>query len=270
MTTSFHWWNHSTAAFAAADLSDTVVILPVGAVEQHGPHLPVNVDAAINAGLLAAALSRLDPAANVLVLPPMPYGKSDEHLAYPGTLTLSGDTLAAVWFEIAASVARAGARKILFFNSHGGQTGLLDITCRRLRIELGLLAVACSWFRITPVKDLFPPQELDHGIHGGDLETSVMLSLHGDLVIMDRAENFVPLTVEIERSGSSLTAEGAVGFGWQAQDLHPAGVCGNASAATAEKGAAVIDRAATALVRLIGDVAAFDMSRFTARTRFSA
>lgn len=268
MTRSFAWWDLSTADFSARDLSDTVVIFPVAAVEQHGPHLPVRVDAAIGAGLLAAALDGLPEGTDVLVLPQMPYGKSDEHLAFPGTLTLSGDTLATVWFEIAASVARAGARKLLFFNAHGGQMALMDIVCRRIRVELGLLAVACSWFRITPVDDLFPAAEIEHGIHGGDIETSVMLALHGDLVAMDRAENFVPLTVEIERSGSALTAEGRVGFGWQAQDLHPAGVCGDASAATAAKGEAVIARAAEALRRLVGDVAAFDMARLTGRTRF--
>lgn len=268
MTASRHWWDHSTAAFAARDLSSTVVIFPVGAVEQHGPHLPVRVDAAIGAGILAEALDRLPPEADVLVLPPLPYGKSDEHLAFPGTLALSGETLAAVWRDVAASVVRAGARKILFFNAHGGQMALMDIVCRDLRIRHGILAVACSWFRVTPLDDLFCKAEIDHGIHGGDIETSVMLALHPELVAMDRAEDFVPLTVEIERSGSSLTAEGAVGFGWQAQDLHPAGVCGDAGAATVEKGGMVIDRAADALVRLVGDAAAFDLGRLTPKTRF--
>lgn len=269
MNASRFWWDHSTAAFATRELSNTVVVFPVAAVEQHGPHLPVRVDAAIGSGLLAAALDRLPAAADVLVLPALPYGKSDEHLAFPGTLALSGETLARVWREIAESVVRAGARKILFFNAHGGQMALMDIVCRDLRIAHGILAVGCSWFRVTDMDDLFPKAELDHGIHGGDIETSVMLALHPDLVAMEKAEDFVSLTVEIERSGSSLTAEGAVGFGWQAQDLHPAGVCGDASAATVEKGRAVIDRAADALVRLIGDVAAFDLSRLTARTRFS-
>lgn len=269
MTGSIHWWDHTTAAFAGRDLSNTIALLPVGAVEQHGPHLPVRTDAAIGAGILAAALDRLPAGTDLLVLPALPYGKSDEHTAFPGTLTLSGPTLSAVWFEIAESVRRAGVRKILFFNAHGGQIALLDIACRRMRIELGMLAVACSWFRVTPLTDLFSAEELAHGIHGGDLETSVMLALHGDLVDMAAAEDFVPLTVAIERSGSSLTAEGAVGFGWQAQDLHPAGVCGDAAAATADKGRIVVDRAADALVRLVSDVAAFDTARLTSRTRFS-
>jgi creatinine amidohydrolase len=267
--TSFSWSNHTTAAFAGRDLSETVVVLPVGAIEQHGPHLPVSVDAAINAGVLADALGKLDPGADVLVLPPLPYGKSDEHTAFPGTIAIPASTLAAIWFEIAASVARAGARKIVFFNSHGGQIALVDIVCRDIRVKLGMLAVACSWFRITPVDDIIPAHETAHGIHGGDLETSVMLHLHGDLVAFDKAENFVPLTVEIEASGSLLTAEGAVGFGWQAQDLHPKGVAGNARAATAEKGRVIVDRAGSAFVALLADVAAFDMERLTGRTAFA-
>lgn len=266
--TSFSWWNLSTAEFAGRDLTNTVVVLPVGAVEQHGPHLPVSVDAAINAGVLADALGKLDPDSDVLVLPPLPYGKSDEHIAFPGTLAISGETLGRMWFEIAASVQRAGVRKIVFFNAHGGQIALIDIVCRDIRVKLGMLAVACSWFRITAVDDIIPAAETAHGIHGGDLETSVMLHLHGDLVAMDKAEDFVPLTMEIEASGSLLTAEGAVGFGWQAQDLHPKGVAGNAKVATAEKGRVIVDRAGSAFVSLLADVAAFDMERLMPVTAF--
>lgn len=266
---SRQWWDHTTADFARRDLSNTVVILPVGAVEQHGPHLPVRVDAAINAGILDAALARIPEGADVLVLPPLPYGKSDEHLAFPGTLAISAETLSAMWFEIASHVARAGARKLIFFNSHGGQTALIDICCRRIRVDLGLLAVACSWFRITPVHDLVAAGEVEHGIHAGDIETSVMLALHGDLVDMSKAENFVPLTVALSASGGALTAEGAVGFGWQAQDLHPSGAMGDATAARADKGREIVERASAALARLVGDVAAFDMSLLTSRTRYS-
>jgi len=269
MTDSPHWWDFSTAAFAARDLSATVVVMPVGAVEQHGPHLPVKVDTAINAAIIARTVARLAATDDVLVLPTLPIGKSDEHLAFPGTLALSGDTLRRVWLEVAASVQRAGARKLLMFNSHGGQSALMDIVCRAIRIELGMLAVACSWFRITPLDDLFSREELTHGIHGGDIETSAMLAVAPEVVAMQAAENFVPLTVNIERSGSLLAAEGPVSFGWQAQDLHPAGVCGDAANATREKGEIVLDRAADALLRLIRDMRTFDMAALTPSTRFS-
>lgn len=270
MNRSFFWIDHSTEAFATRDLSQTVVVLPIAAVEQHGPHLPVDVDAAINAEIVRRTAERLPDEGDVLFLPPMSVGKSDEHLAFPGTLAISAETLRQVWLDIARSVKRAGAAKLILFNSHGGQISLMDIVCRDIRIELGMLAVACSWFRIAPVEDLFSLEEIEHGIHGGDIETSMMLAIAPERVAMEKAENFVPLTVAIARSGSMLTAEGAIGFGWQAQDLHPAGVCGDATNATAEKGEHVLERAADGLVELIAATKAFDMGHLIAHTRFSS
>ena len=263
------WWNLSSAEFAANDMSKVVAILPVGAVEQHGPHLPVRVDAAINAGIIERAVALMPADLQLLVMPAIPVGKSDEHLAFPGTLTLSLDTLLKVWFELAESAHRAGCRKIILFNSHGGQMHALEILCRMLRIRLGMLAVACSWFRTTALGDIFSESEIRHGIHAGEIETSAMLHLLPDLVAMDRAADFVPLSVAIEASESMLTPEGKVGFGWQAQDLHPSGACGNAAAADAERGAEIIERAARALVTLAGDVAAFPMERLTTRTIYA-
>lgn len=269
MSHSFYWADYSTAAITARDLTHSVIILPVAAVEQHGPHLPVGVDSFINRAIVERLATQLPKEADVLILPPMNIGKSDEHLAFAGTLTIGLETLRQVWLDMARSVARAGARRIVFFNSHGGQMALMDIVCRDIRIELGMLAVACSWFRVTPIDDLFSATEIQHGIHGGDIETSMMLAIAPQLVDMSKAEDFSPLTVEIEQSGSPLTAEGAVGFGWQAQDLHPAGVCGNASVATAEKGKAVLERAAKGLLDLIEATAAFDLSRLVPHTAFS-
>ena len=266
---SLYWEHLTTAQFAVRDFAQTVVILPVAATEQHGPHLPVSTDAAIGEAILRRTAELLPPDADVLILPMQRVGKSDEHLAYPGTLTVSLDTLRALWRDLARSVARAGARRLILFNSHGGQISLVDIVCRDIRIELGMLAVACSWFRIAEVGDLFSSTEIEHGIHGGDIETSMMLAIDPAHVDMARAEDFTPLTMAIQRSGSPLTAEGRVGFGWQAQDLHPAGVCGDAASATAEKGAAVIDRAADGLLRLIEAARAFDLRHLTGATAFS-
>ncbi|MDQ0456840.1 creatinine amidohydrolase [Rhizobium paknamense] len=266
---SFYWVDHSTAALAARDLTKTVAVLPIAAVEQHGPHLPVGVDAFINRAIIERMVSRLQPSHDVLVLPAVTIGKSDEHLAFPGTLAVDGETLRRVWLDVAGSLHRAGVRRLVFFNSHGGQMALMEIACRDVRIRFDMLAVSCSWFRLTAVDDLFSGEEIAHGIHGGDIETSMMLAIAPHLVEMDKAEDFVPLTVAIAQSGSPLTAEGAVGFGWQAQDLHEAGVCGNASAATAAKGEQVLDRAAADLVRLIEAASLFDLSRLTAQTRFS-
>ena len=266
---SHWWWDLSTRDFSELDMSSVVAVQPVGAVEQHGPHLPVRVDAAINAGIVKHAVETMPDNCRVLILPMMPVGKSNEHHAYPGTLSLSYETLARLWFELGESVHRAGCRKIIYFNSHGGQPQVMDIVCRELRVRLGMFAVSCSWFRVTESDDLFSESERKHGIHGGESETSVMLHLHGDLVDMDQASDFVPTSVKMEGSGATLTPEGAVGFGWQTQDLHPSGACGNAAAADAERGAVTVERAATALVRLCEEVAAYPLERIKHDTAFS-
>lgn len=262
------WWDLSTREFAALDMERVVAILPVGAVEQHGPHLPVRVDAAINAGIVARAVELMPDDLPALVMPALPVGKSNEHLAYPGTLSLPYDVLARVWFEMARSAWRAGVRRIVFWNSHGGQPQVMEIVCRELRVELGMFAVGASWFRTIDTADLYSAAERRHGIHGGESETSVMLHLHPDLVAMEHAADFVPRSVELERQGGLLTPESGVGFGWQAQDLHPAGVAGNAAAADGARGREEVERAARALVRLAGEVAAYPLSAVARGTAF--
>jgi creatinine amidohydrolase len=269
MLKSRWWWDLTTRDFAELDMSKMVAILPVAAVEQHGPHLPVRVDAAINAGILARAIELMPDALPAVVLPALPIGKSDEHTAFPGTLTLSYETLAKLWYEVGESVRRTGCRKLILFNSHGGQTQVMDIVCRELRIKLDMFAVACSWFRTVDSSDLIDAQEQRHGIHGGESETSIMLHLHGDLVDMARAENFVPRSIELEKSYATLTPEGAVGYGWQTQDLQPSGALGNALAADAKRGAELVERAANKLVALVHEVARFPLENMTHRTRYS-
>ncbi len=259
--TTRDWWDLTTRDFADMDMSHTVALLPVAAVEQHGPHLPVRVDAAINAGIVAAARSLVPDDVNLLVLPAHPVGKSDEHLAFPGTLSISHETLGRLWFDLAASVHRAGCRRIVFFNSHGGQPQLIDIVCRDLRVRLGMFAVNCAWFNLMDMSDLFDTIELRHGIHGGAIETSIMLHLHPGLVITSEARNFSSTAEIIERENVVLRAEGAVGFGWQTQDLNPHGACGDAGRADARIGAVLVDRAARALATLIGEVARFPLER---------
>jgi creatinine amidohydrolase len=249
------WWDLTTREFAAMDMSHAVALLPVAAVEQHGPHLPVRVDAAINAGILEAARASLPPEVTLLVLPAQPVGKSNEHIAFPGTLTVSHETLGRFWFDLAQSVHRAGCRRIVFFNSHGGQPQLIDIVCRDLRVKLGMLAVNCAWFNLVDMTDLFEAGELRHGIHGGAVETSLMLHLHPGLVNMREARNFHSTAADVERDNRVLRVEGAVGFGWQTQDLNPDGACGDATRADARRGEILVERASQALATLIGEVA---------------
>jgi creatinine amidohydrolase len=265
---SHWWWDLSTRDFAALDAERVVAILPVGAVEQHGPHLPVRVDAAINAGIVRRAVELMPADCPALVLPMMSVGKSDEHIAFPGTLTLSHETLARVWYELGESVHRAGIRKILFFNSHGGQPNVLGIVIRDLRVKLGMFAVSAMWSRMTDTSDLYDAAERKHGIHAGQIETSVMRHLHPDLVAMDRAENFQPLSLRIEQESTLLSPEGAVSFGWAAQDLHTSGACGDAGKATAELGQVTVERAAQRLIVLIEEISRYPLQRIATRTAF--
>jgi creatinine amidohydrolase len=251
---SRYWWDLTTEEFAGLDPARTVALLPVCAVEQHGPHLPVRVDAAINAGILERALALVPSEQPLLVLPPQNVGKSDEHIAYPGTLTVNYETLCRLWFDLLASVHRAGCRKLIFFNSHGGQPQLIDIVCREARVRLGMLAVNCAWFNVTRMDDLFDAAELHHGIHGGAVETSIMLHLHPGLVKMERARNFLSSAIAIEARSAVLRVEGATAIGWQTQDLNPAGACGDATRATPVLGQELVERAARALAALVSDV----------------
>jgi len=269
MPSSRWWWDLSTLEFSQLEMHNVVAILPIGAVEQHGPHLPVRVDAAINAGIIARAVELLPADLPVLVLPALPIGKSDEHLEYPGTLTLPYDVLGKVWFEVAKSAWRAGVRKLIFWNSHGGQPQLMEIVCRQLRIELEMFAVGASWFATLDSSDLYSASERAFGIHGGESETSVMLHLHPDLVVMSNAENFTSAAEALAAKGGVLTPEGGVSFGWQAQDLHPAGVTGNAAAADAARGEIEVERAARALVKLAQEVYDYPLSAVTQTTRFN-
>ena len=255
-----YWWDLSTEEFAGLDMQRVIALLPVCAVEQHGPHLPVRVDAAINAGILERALQLLPAELLLLVLPAQNVGKSDEHIAFAGTLSVQYETLGRLWFDLAASVHRAGCRKIIFFNSHGGQPQLVDIVCRDLRVRLKMLAVNCAWYNVTQMDDLFDVGELRHGIHGGAVETSMMLHLHPSLVKMERARNFESRAIAVEAENAVLRIEGATGIGWQTQDLNPAGACGDATRADAAKGRELIERAAKALAALAVDVARYGLA----------
>ncbi|HET6467152.1 MAG TPA: creatininase family protein [Geminicoccaceae bacterium] len=260
------WWQDlPTTEFRALDPEAAVAVLPVAAIEQHGPHLPVAVDALINQGIVRRTLELLPAGAPVLVLPMTAVGKSDEHLAFPGTLTLSAETLGRVWLEIGESVRRAGVRKLVFLNSHGGQPQVMQIVARELRVRHAMLAVACSWFGFGVPDGLFDAREVRHGIHGGAIETAMMLALRPDLVRMDAAREFVPASVGMEEEFPRLLSLGFAGFGWQTQDLHPAGACGDATRATAEAGRRCIDHAAAAFAELLLETVRFPLARL-ART----
>lgn len=239
---------------------DTVALLPVAAIEQHGPHLPVAVDSVINEGVVERTLARLPRHFPVLVLPTQMIGCSVEHLRFPGTLTSTPETLIALWTEIGHSVARAGVKRLVLLNSHGGQLQVMDIVARRLRIQAGLFCVGAMWSRMGMPPGLVPPLEARYGIHAGFVETSVMLALRPDLVDMTRARDFPSAWMVAENAAPHLVPGGGAAIAWQAQDLNPAGAVGDAARATAEAGHAILDHAAEKLAAMLEEVRRFDVA----------
>ncbi len=239
--------------------ANTVAVLPVASIEQHGPHLPVAVDTVINKGVVARTLQVIPEDLPVLVLPTQSVGLSVEHLRYPGTLTTSAETLLALVTDIGASVARAGVKRLVIVNSHGGNVSALDIACRRIRIESNILAVNAMWARMGKPESLRDPVESRFGIHGGRDETAVMLALRPDLVDMSQARNFVSRWQGALNSAPALAPDLGAPLAWQAQDLHPSGTVGDASLGTADIGNQLLDFAAERMAALWAQVAAFDV-----------
>jgi creatinine amidohydrolase len=258
------WRELTTTDFATiVDLERTVALLPVAAIEQHGPHLPLGVDAIINEGIVRQAFGLMPD--NVLVLPMMEIGKSNEHQAFPGTLTLGAETLTRLWTEIGESVHRAGIRKLVMVNSHGGQPQIMDIVARDLRVRLAMLVVACNLSSLGRIPGLFPAQEGEHGIHGGSSETSQILHLRPELVRRDRIRDFVPESIRVGEAYKFLRYEGSgIGFGWQTQDLNEDGACGNAADADGERGGRLVGLRASGLAELLEEVSRFPLAALRA------
>ena len=251
------WLALTTEEFSA----DRIAVLPVAAVEQHGPHLPVGVDTCIAEAYLARVRALLPDESSALFLPVQTVGASDEHKAFRGTLTLSPETTLRAFIEIGESVARAGIRKLVIINSHGGNIALIDLAARQLRVKHGMLAVHASWGSFGYPDGLFEPHELAHGIHGGDIETSIMLAAYPQLVRRDSIADFRPATYAMERKFKWLRADQPAGFGWMTQDLHASGALGDAALATPVKGEACLDHGARAFVELLKDVENFDLAQ---------
>jgi len=250
-----YWQDLTTRDFAALDPLRSIALLPVGAIEQHGPHLPLVTDTAINQAILQRTLDRLGDDLTLLVLPTLPVGDSSEHADFPGTLSATAETLIALWCEIGAGVARAGLRKLVIFNSHGGQTQIVDIVAQRLRMAHKMLVVRANYFRFGVPDGLFEAAEIKHGIHGGALETSMMLHIAPELVRRDALGDFAPVSRQMAEENALLGPEGAAGFAWAAQDLHLSGAAGDATQGDAAKGARLLDHAAERLALLIEELA---------------
>lgn len=256
-----HWGDLTTRDFEGLNPETTIAVLPIAAIEQHGPHLPVSTDTEIARGMIAETFRQCPAEIDALFLPVQAIGKSNEHIRSPGTLTLTAETALKAWTEIGEAVARAGVRKLVFVNSHGGNVALMEIVARELRVRCGMLAVSSSWSRLGVPQGMYTDKERAVGIHGGDMETSLMLHFRPDLVKMAHAINFEPSTVEISETFDILRPTGVTAFAWIAQDIHKAGTAGDASIATAAKGKTTAEYQAALFIKLLADVKRFSLDR---------
>lgn len=261
---SRHWNELSHADFerlrASGDAARAVALLPLGATEQHGPHLPTGVDSLLADAFVAAALPHLPSDLPLLVLPTQTLGLSTEHAAFAGTLTLRPETLLALWLDLAAGVAAAGLRRLLLFNAHGGNAAPMEIAAREIRARHGLLTVFTGWHQL-PLGDaqaLFPPDEWRYGVHAGGVETALLLALRPDLVRRDACAPFA----NAARARAALPVLGqarGARVGWLMQDLNPEGAAGDAAAADAAQGRALVAAVGASLAALIADVASLPL-----------
>ncbi len=231
-----YWRELSTREFST-DTSRWIAVLPLAAIEQHGPHLPVSVDSIIAQGMVERCAEALPDENPAIFLPVQEIGKSNEHVNFPGTLTLDWETAIKSWVEIGAGVVRAGLRKMVLVTSHGGNISCMDIAARELREKHDMLVVCTSWEKLGHRSAIFENGPVYTDIHGGEAETSIMLAMRPDLVDMRRAEDFASQQRALKEDNTQLGFHSSNGtISWLAEDLNPIGVVGNAEAATAEKG----------------------------------
>ena len=241
---------------AIPDKQNTVIIQPVGAIEQHGPHLPLIVDAAIGMGVLGKALEKLDDKIPAFALPMLYYGKSNEHWHFPGTITLTTETLSATLMEVGESIYRAGLRKLVLMNSHGGQPQVMQMVARDLHVKYDDFMVfpLFTWRVPNITKELLTPKEARQGMHAGDAETSILLALLPEQVKMDKAVAEYPPEIP---NTTLLTPEGRLPFAWTTKDVSKSGVIGDATTATLEKGQQILESVSDGWVQVIKEIHAF-------------
>jgi creatinine amidohydrolase len=221
------------------------VLIATGAIEQHGPHLPVAVDALMGEAWLTLALARLPAGASCYVAPPITIGKSNEHTGFPGTLMISKETLRELLLAIAGQIHAWGFRQIAVINTHGGNTAVVVTTLREIRARFGLRATLLS-----PAADLgISKQEATYGMHAGEVETSWLMALAGHLVHPPEARCEYP--ARLEDPGELRPERSAATYAWATRDLSASGIIGDATAASAEKGARWLELTASAYAQAI-------------------
>src|ERR1700751_1678416 len=254
--TDIHW-----SDIDAEKAARWIAVLPLAATEQHGPHLPLGTDVMIAQAYLARVHELFPQNLPVTFLPLQPVGISTEHIDYPGTLTLPTEVALKSWMALGESIARAGVKKLVIVTSHGGNSAAMTLVAQDLRAQHRLFVVTTAWSRLSAPETLFPPEEVRHGIHGGAVETSIMLARFAAHVRTDEIADFRPTTLAMEEKYRWLSAHRPAPFAWQAQDLHGSGAVGNARLATADKGERLIEHGARAFCELLEDVDKFDVTQ---------
>lgn len=236
--------------------ASSIFVQPLGAIEQHGPHLPFNTDLLIADRVATAAVDRIGDELDVWLLPPLAYTKSNEHAWSSGTIWLSATTLLAVLDDIGRCVATTAARKLVFFNGHGGNSALVGVANREIRLAHGLMTFLAHPGVPPDQGGASPADELGMGIHGGTDETSIMLHLAPELVDMTVATRNVP---EALADNTYVRFGGPVGFGWLSNDFGPGGHIGDPTSATAERGEELFNGAVGAFCAALGEIRRFEL-----------
>ncbi|NTF33545.1 creatininase family protein [Rhizobium skierniewicense] len=255
----FYWNELNTLDFAGLSVDRTIAVLPIASTEQHGPHLPVATDVAIANGMLEELKVQRSDDLDFLVLPTQEIGKANEHVYGPGTLSFGAEILIPAWTAIGAKVAEAGLRKMVIVNSHGGNVDIMSIVARALRVKHHMAVVSTQWGRFGNPEGLISEHEQKFGIHGGDVETSLMLHFRPDLVRMEHAQNFISKAEWMKEQSRLLQPLPPHSLAWIAHDLNPHGVVGNAAAATATKGAAICRHQVAGFVELLRDLSDYSL-----------
>ena len=254
------WQDLASPDFGALDAERTVAVLPLCATEQHGPHLPTGTDTMIAQGLTGEVAARFSGDFDLLFLPCLPIGASQEHQRFAGAISISTPALIERISTIGAQVVASGLKKLVLVSSHGGNVAAMTAAALDCREQHDLMVVTLTWSRLGLPAGVVDADERAIGIHGGFVETSLMLHFRPDLVQMDKAADFASLQSNLAARYEHLRAYGPVGFGWLAGDLNRSGAVGNAASANAAAGRDICAHQAEAFIVLAGEISEFDLA----------
>lgn len=259
MTSNARYFPNLSGPQVGERLTDrSIIVQPLGAIEQHGPHLPLSTDSVVASAVAEAAVAAVGDELDVWLLPTLQFTKSNEHAWSPGTVWLSATTLLAVLDDIGRCVATTPAKRLVFLNGHGGNSSLLGVANRELRLKHGLMTFLAHPGMPVDQGGTSPANELGMGVHGGTDETSVMLHLAPDLCDMSKATRRVPDKLA---ENTYVRFGGRVSFGWLSNDFHPEGVIGDPTAATAERGAELFAGSVRSFCDALREISTFDFGR---------